>query len=335
MNPNKGTTREWLSFLGALGAEACLFAVFYLAAPVLGSVPLAHFGTWLAQSDATTAFLAVIRLGGLMVSAWLVLTSLLYALAALSGSARAMRSTGWMALPAVRKLLDGAAGAAILVSAVTASAGGASAASAPPTTVAIPLHPDRDVTPPTIGAGLAVAAGHVSHPGLAEHPMPATAGPGFDPSAPSPSNGFAGLAPGTKVYVVEPGDCLSIIAEAHLGDWRRDTEIDALNHGRPQADGRSLLDDHWIYPSWVLVMPPDATDTLVVRDPATAGIAGASTPAPGSGRRLRRPPRSGAARSTRRASRCRPRPPRAAPPTLATPMRRPATTASRWRRWRE
>jgi hypothetical protein len=85
-------------------------------------------------------------------------------------------------------------------------------------------------------------------------------------TAPSAANGFAGLTPGTKVVVVQPGQCLSVIAAEHLaGNWQTgDSEIHALNVGRIQPDGRALTDDHWIYPGWVLVMPDTAVNTLVV-----------------------------------------------------------------------
>ena len=64
--------------------------------------------------------------------------------------------------------------------------------------------------------------------------------------------------------MVQPGDCLSVIAEEHLGDWRLDLVIDEMNRGRLQPDGRALVDDHWIYPGWVLVMPHDATGVITV-----------------------------------------------------------------------
>jgi DNA-binding SARP family transcriptional activator len=81
---------------------------------------------------------------------------------------------------------------------------------------------------------------------------------------PSQANGFAGLPRGTKVVVVEPGDCLSVLAERHLGDWRLDSEIEALNFGRLQPDGGALVNDHWIYPGWVLVLPPNAVGAQLV-----------------------------------------------------------------------
>ena len=55
-----------------------------------------------------------------------------------------------------------------------------------------------------------------------------------------------------------------MLAQTHLGDWRLDRQIHQLNVGRLQPDGRALVDDHWIDPGWVLVMPADAVDTLIV-----------------------------------------------------------------------
>ena len=106
---------------------------------------------------------------------------------------------------------------------------------------------------------------HFPHPGRVDHLVPEAARIAEKVSeVPSEQNGFAGLPRGTKVVVVQPGDCLSVLAERHLGDWRLDSEIEALNYGRLQPDGRALVDDHWIYVGWVLVMPPDAVGTIVV-----------------------------------------------------------------------
>lgn len=57
---------------------------------------------------------------------------------------------------------------------------------------------------------------------------------------------------------VQRGDTLWDIAERHLGDGARFTEIQDLNLGRPQADGTALSDSHWIYPGWALLLPADA-----------------------------------------------------------------------------
>jgi DNA-binding SARP family transcriptional activator len=60
-------------------------------------------------------------------------------------------------------------------------------------------------------------------------------------------------------YVVQPHDTLWGIAERHLGDPLRWSEIAVLNEGR--QEGRARFEDpNWIYPGWVLVLPADATD---------------------------------------------------------------------------
>ncbi len=60
---------------------------------------------------------------------------------------------------------------------------------------------------------------------------------------------------------VKRGDTLWDIAEHHLGDPLRYTEIRDLNLGRTQPDGRQLRDADWVLPGWVLLLPADATDT--------------------------------------------------------------------------
>ncbi|OZB89832.1 MAG: hypothetical protein B7X41_00690, partial [Microbacterium sp. 14-71-5] len=57
---------------------------------------------------------------------------------------------------------------------------------------------------------------------------------------------------------VKRGDTLWDIAEHHLGDPMRYTEIRDLNLGRTQPDGRQLKDADWVLPGWMLVLPSDA-----------------------------------------------------------------------------
>ena len=59
-------------------------------------------------------------------------------------------------------------------------------------------------------------------------------------------------------YVVRQRETLWSIAGRHLGDPLRWEEIFDLNKGRPQPDGRRMEDVNWIYPGWVLRLPPDA-----------------------------------------------------------------------------
>ncbi|MCU4186446.1 LysM peptidoglycan-binding domain-containing protein [Acidiferrimicrobium sp. IK] len=278
----------------ALAAEAVLLGVLWAAAPLLGSVPLSHLGVWVHATAPADAVTAIARLGGMVLAGWLLASTVLYVAASLAGAQGLIRRTGWVTLPMVRRMVDGMTAASILASTVTASAAGAASASpAPAGAVVHPLTAPRPAGPgqatavtaqaqPRVPAVVSdrVVGRHLPHPGLIEH---AQAAAYFTSvlQAPSPAGAFAGLAPGTRVVVVQPGDCLSVIAQEHLGDWRLDTEIHQLNVGRVQPDGRALSDDHWIYPGWVLVMPADAVGTQVVPGPtATAPPAHpASTPA--------------------------------------------------------
>lgn len=69
---------------------------------------------------------------------------------------------------------------------------------------------------------------------------------------------------------VKRGDTLWDIAERHLGDPLRYTEIRDLNLGRTQPDGRTLRDADWILPGWTLLLPADATDTDTPIRPTSA-----------------------------------------------------------------
>jgi len=111
----------------------------------------------------------------------------------------------------------------------TAAAGEAVAASPSVAPVEVPDH----------DASLAPAVLPTAVPSLAERHTPESA------SGPT--------------ITVQRGDTLWDLAERHLGDGHRYTEILAMNLGHPQADGRALDDAHWIYPGWQLRLPRDAT----------------------------------------------------------------------------
>ncbi|MGD9531697.1 MAG: LysM peptidoglycan-binding domain-containing protein, partial [Pseudonocardia sp.] len=65
----------------------------------------------------------------------------------------------------------------------------------------------------------------------------------------------AGRAARDRTITVVRGDTLWDLAATHLGDGARFREIARLNYGRPQHDGRTLTDTHWIHPGWVLLLP--------------------------------------------------------------------------------
>ena len=302
---------EWAQLLGVVVLEALLVVALYVSGRYLGpSVSLSHFATWMRDTAPGDAIVPLLRLGGLAVTGWLLFTTLLYVVLALGDpeGAAGRRSRGWLPPGLVRRVVDGVAGASLMVAAMGASAGVSSAAPMPVAVTGhvLPTPVSGSSGAATVGHGrtAGVSAGqsdavrgvanaavnasvvgrHLPHPGLVVHKVPAVVevvSPA--PGAPSPENGFAGLPAGTKVVVVQrwdpssPGsvdDCLSVIAQRHLDDWRLDTKISVLNVGRVQADGSRLQDDNWIQPGWVLIMPPEAHGTLVV------GAAPAATPEP-------------------------------------------------------
>jgi len=297
--------RSFLDAAAVLISELALFVLFWKAAPLLGVVDYSHFGRWLELTPPGRALGALARLLGLAVSGWLLVTSVVYALAALSGKRGLLRGWRHLTLPVVRRVVDALAVASVTASTIGTAAGAAFASTARLAPIVQPYQPGRlgasgavvtphtelavatrDRKPPpsrTLVAGESPKIGranheavntlrpstaigrHLPHPGTLEHDLPSKRVVEPPPVVvPSAENGFAGLPKGTKVVVVQPGDCLSVIAEKYLGDWRLDTEIAALNYGRLQPDGLALVDDHWIYPGWVLIMPADAHGTLVV-----------------------------------------------------------------------
>ena len=76
-------------------------------------------------------------------------------------------------------------------------------------------------------------------------------------------------------YTVQPRDTLWSIAERELDSPLRWRAIASYNYGRPQADGLTLTDDHWIQPGWILVMPPSAVGS----EEGDAGPVGNGQPA--------------------------------------------------------
>ena len=221
----------------SIAVEALLFIGLWSAAPVLGSVSFAHLGTWIHTTDPTTALLSVLRLVGMLFAAWLLVTTVVYLAATIAGAESVAHRSGWVTLPLVRHMIDGLAAAAVLTSALHSSGGLSDQA---PAAIVQPLSPPQpvnhrqiagaDISPiaPPLAARPAAPTRHIPHPGVVHHTvLTASRMPALSAAAdaPSPANGFEGLSPGTKVVVVKPGDCLSIIAEQHLGgNWQTGDE---------------------------------------------------------------------------------------------------------------
>ncbi|MHB1986660.1 MAG: BTAD domain-containing putative transcriptional regulator [Acidimicrobiales bacterium] len=143
-------------------------------------------------------------------------------------------------------------------------------------------RPTHVGTPGSLGGGLSAAAGRqpVAALVLQDTVLTDASGP-TAPAAPSTAQATAAATPGlsTSTYVVQQGDTLWGIAERQLGDPLRWSEIYQLNDRRPQPDGRTLTDPHWIDPGWTLVLPPGPASTPTpVTTPAPATTRTANPP---------------------------------------------------------
>lgn len=94
------------------------------------------------------------------------------------------------------------------------------------------------------------------------------------------------VAAAARTVVVQPGDSLSRIASAQLGDAAAWPQIWELNRGR-EIDGRSFADPHLIHPGWELVLPGAPEEPVEPDEPAdqqadepTVPPASASQPTP-------------------------------------------------------
>jgi nucleoid-associated protein YgaU len=101
-------------------------------------------------------------------------------------------------------------------------------------------------------------------------PAPVTTTPAPTATAPSPST--AAL----PSITVQRGDTLWDLAERHLSDPLRYTEIRDLNTSRTQPDGARLRDADFIQPGWTLLLPADATNL----PPAVRTVAATAPEAP-------------------------------------------------------
>lgn len=155
--------------------------------------------------------------------------------------------------------------AAALLGAAIATRGGAGPAplADQPLVVA-----DLAVAPVAVEAGVLPGAGGSGGAGGAGRGAVAAAP--AQVVAPSPAGATATSLP---TYQVRHRDTLWDIAERHLGDPLRWLEIFQLNDGRPQADGRCLVDPDVIHVGWQLRLPADAAG-LAPAGATTAGAGG-------------------------------------------------------------
>ena len=130
--------------------------------------------------------------------------------------------------------------------------------------VVLTLHPAPTAAPAAATTGISVVLDAARTPAIIATAPHRSAAPSHAESraiAARPDNATQRnrVAQGThRSVTVHRGDTLWSLAERYLGDGARFREIARLNYGRPQPDGRTLSDTHWIYPGWVLLLPTHA-----------------------------------------------------------------------------
>ena len=95
--------------------------------------------------------------------------------------------------------------------------------------------------------------------------------------APAPAEPVDSL---TRTVVVQTGDSLWELADDHLGDGHRYTEVFDLNNGRPQPDGAALTRPELIRPGWQLDLPSSERAPAVAPPTAAPASDPASAPVP-------------------------------------------------------
>ncbi len=113
-----------------------------------------------------------------------------------------------------------------------------------------------------VSVGLPVPAGPPVPVGSTTEVQSSASDPHFEQAASDSS------VTSMTTYVVRSRDTLWSIATSELGSPLRWPEIARVNYGRPQPDGQTLTDAHWINPGWVLLLPTDVSVTGVVTTPS-------------------------------------------------------------------
>lgn len=283
---NRSPTRiaPLLVWLTALLAGGLLLLRAGSAVPAPPADP-ARWGHWLASGDPLVTAFAGLRLVGLALCAYLLATTTLSLLAAMSGLPRLLRAVDVVTLPGVRALVRGALGMGVAASiawsaqvaparAQTPTTTGAASGTAvmhlldtPPASTTSTLtaptsaprpSPTMSTTPTTV---VAPSPPTTDPPQGAPQPATAPPAPAGNPMARSTPVPLGAGEPGT--WTIAPGDHLWRVAERTLaGAWERpptDAETSAYlrdlietNRDRLAVPGHPDL----VYSGQVFALPP-------------------------------------------------------------------------------
>lgn len=218
--------------VAAVAAEtAAVAALLALGRRPALAVPFHRLGPWLASQPPADVLVAVLRWVALVGAIWLLVSTLLYALATASHIPGAVRAVRWSTLPLARRVVDTAFAVSVVTGAVVAPV----AASATTTRAGDP--PAVSFVRDGRGGGIAqLPPDTTSPPSTAPIVAPAPLPP-VTRAAPVPTPAPARVE--VAEIVVEPGDNL----------WELAARQVAASTGRGRAD----VDDAEIAPYWVLV----------------------------------------------------------------------------------
>lgn len=257
-----------------VGSECGLVAGLHLAGRLTGPVPWHQLDQWLLHGDSEEVIVGVVRLVGLVLAWWLLVSSFAYLAARACRLERTSVALGRLTLPLVRRLVDSAMAASMMLSSVGAVGivAASPASAAPPTattaTVGSAGTPLGAAAAPVVADASLTLPDQPALPEVAAHPQPE---PGFPPDA-APT--------GTHWHVVQRGDSLWRLSQQQLGDGHRYREIWQLNRGRRMNDGRCFRNPDHIRPGWVLAIPRPERALTPPPEPQPRPSAPAQEPAP-------------------------------------------------------
>ena len=114
MWPNR--LRGYLDAIGVLVCEVAGLVLLLRSAPFLGTVDFRHFGNWLQTTSPEGALTALARLLGIAVFGWLLISTLLYGAAVVSGKKSIITQSRRLTLPVLRRIVDSLAAASVAAS---------------------------------------------------------------------------------------------------------------------------------------------------------------------------------------------------------------------------
>ena len=134
-------------------------------------------------------------------------------------------------------------------------------------TIATSATPAIAASMPLLPHPTPVAVATMASPSRAAHHGQA----GMTSHLAAPARSAPRAAAAGPTWTVSKGDSLWSIAEKTLGSGRRYHEIEALNQGRIQPDGRTLDSANFLLPGWILQLPAGAHVPAGVGDGPTSG----------------------------------------------------------------